>query len=147
MYHLVYISYATSPFSEAELVNLLQQCREANKAQGITGMLIYLQERFIQVLEGDRSTIKRLYTKIEKDARHQKVSVLLEGESEERIFKNWSMGFKNLSLTDFNELSGFQDIDAFFKKENISNESSATLIFLKLFYKKNINDYPEPIEY
>jgi Sensors of blue-light using FAD len=147
MYHLVYISYATSPFSEAELISLLQKCRESNKANEITGMLIYLQERFIQVLEGDRSAVKRLLNKIEKDARHKRVSILLEGDSEERIFKNWSMGFKNLSLNDYNELCGFQDIDTFFKKENISNESSAALIFLKLFYKKNLVDYPEPIKY
>jgi hypothetical protein len=147
MYHLAYISHACSPFSETELVSLLQKFREANKVTGITGMLIYLQERFIQVLEGDHSAIKRLYNKIEKDPIHKKVSILLEGDSEERIFKNWSMGFKNLSLTDYNELSGFQDIDEFFKKENISNESSAALIFLKLFYKKNLNDYPEPVKY
>jgi Sensors of blue-light using FAD len=109
--------------------------------------LLYLQERFIQVLEGDPSTVKRLLNKIEKDPRHKKVSVLLEGESPERIFKDWSMGFKNLSLNDYNELNGFQDIDTFFAKENVSNNSSPALIFLKLFYKKNLVDYPEPINH
>ncbi len=147
MYHLVYISYATAPFSETELVDMLQKFRIKNKAKEITGMMLYLQERFIQVLEGDQSTIKRLYNKIEKDGRHKKVSIVLEGESPERIFKDWSMGFKNLSLEDYNELNGFQDIDTFFEKQNVSNESSAALIFLKLFYKKNLNDYPETISY
>jgi Sensors of blue-light using FAD len=147
MYHLVYISYATAPFLETELVDMLQKFRIKNKPKEITGMMLYLQERFIQVLEGDQSTIKRLYNRIEKDPRHKKVSIVLEGESPERIFKNWSMGFKNLSLADYNELSGFQDMDTFFAKQNVSNESSAALIFLKLFYKKNLNDYPEPISY
>jgi hypothetical protein len=145
MYHLVYISHACLPFSESELIRLLQKCRESNKLKGITGMLIYLQERFIQVLEGDRSAVKRLYNKIEKDGLHKKVAILLEGESPDRIFNNWSMGFKNLSLKDYQEMSGFQDIDVFFKKENISNESSAALIFLKLFYKKNLVDFPETV--
>jgi hypothetical protein len=145
MYQLVYISHATAPFSEEELVSLLEDCRKKNKAKEITGMMIYLQDRFIQVLEGDYSTIKRLYTKIERDSRHKKISILLEGESDERIFKDWSMGFKNLSLMDYNELNGFQDIDSFFTKQTISNESSAVLIFLKLFYKKNLNDYLEPL--
>ncbi len=147
MYHLIYISYATAPFSETELVELLQKCRVYNRSKDITGMLLYMQERFIQVLEGDSTLVKRLYNKIERDQRHKKVSILLEGESQERLFKDWSMGFKNLSLADYNELSGFQDIDTFFAKQNISNESSAALIFLKLFYKKNLNDYPEPINY
>lgn len=146
MYYLVYVSYATTPFSETELVELLQECRVHNKSKDITGMLLYLQERFIQVLEGDPTLVKRLYNKIEKDPRHKKVSIVLEGESPERIFKDWSMGFKNLSLTEYNDLSGFQDVDTFFAKQNISNESSSALIFLKLFYKKNLNDYPETIE-
>jgi Sensors of blue-light using FAD len=147
MYHLVYVSYATAPFSETELVDMLQKFRINNKAKDITGMLLYLQERFIQVLEGDPTVVKRLYNKIEKDPRHKKVSIVLEGDSTERIFKNWSMGFKNLSLADYNELSGFQDMDTFFAKHGVTNESSAALIFLKLFYKKNLNDYPETIEY
>jgi Sensors of blue-light using FAD len=147
MYHLIYISYANAPFSETELVGLLQKCRANNKSKDITGMLLYLRERFIQVLEGDQTLVKRLYNKIEKDPRHKKVSIVLEGQSPERIFKDWSMGFKNLSLADYNELSGFQDMDTFFAKQNVSNESSAPLIFLKLFYKKNLNDYPEPVNY
>jgi hypothetical protein len=147
MYHLVYVSYATARLSEAELIELLQKCRVNNKAKDITGMMLYLQERFIQVLEGDYTLVKRVLNRIEKDPRHQKVSVILEGESSERIFKNWSMGFKNLSLADYNELSGFQDMDTFFAKQNVSNESSAPLIFLKLFYKKNLIDYPESIEH
>jgi hypothetical protein len=147
MYHLVYISHATTPFSEEELISLLHDCRKMNKVKDITGMLIYLQNRFIQVLEGDSSTIKRLYNKIERDPRHKKVSTLLEGELDERIFKDWSMGFKSLSLIDYNELNGFQDIDSFFTTQTISNESSAVLIFLKLFYRKNLNDYPEAINY
>lgn len=147
MYHLVYVSYASTRLSESELIELLQKCRVNNKANDITGMLLYLQERFIQILEGEHNVLKRLLNKIEKDPLHKKVSVILEGESSERIFKNWSMGFKNLSLTDYNELSGFQDMDTFFAKQDISNESSAPLIFLKLFYKKNLIDYPESKEY
>jgi Sensors of blue-light using FAD len=143
MYHLVYISHSSVPFSEEALISLLQDSRKMNKAKDITGMLIYLQERFIQILEGDSSAVKKLYGKIQKDPRHQNISTLIEGESDERIFNGWNMGFKSLSKIDYDRLSGFQDIDSFFARQNISNESNAVLIFLKLFYKKNLNDYPE----
>jgi hypothetical protein len=143
MYHLVYSSHSSAPFSEEELLSLLQDSRKVNKAKDITGMLIYLQERFIQVLEGDPSAVKKLYSKIQRDPRHNKISTLIEGESDERIFKGWNMGFKSLSRIDYDGLSGFQDIDTFFAKQSISKESSTVLIFLKLFYKKNLNDFPE----
>jgi Sensors of blue-light using FAD len=142
MYHLIYSSHSSAPFSEEELISLLLHSRKMNKAKDITGMLIYLQERFIQVLEGDSSAVKKLYGKIQKDPRHQMISTLLEGESDGRIFNGWHMGFKNLSLIDYNELSGFQNIDDFFTKQNTPYESNAVLIFLKLFYKRNLNDYP-----
>jgi hypothetical protein len=143
MYHLVYTSHSIAPFSEKELIGLLQDSRKMNKAKDITGMLIYLQERFIQVLEGDSSVVKKLYSKIQRDPRHSKVSTLIEGESDERIFKGWHMGFKSLSRIDYDELSGFQDIDTFFTKQNTVYQSNAVIIFLKLFYKKNLNDFPE----
>jgi hypothetical protein len=53
LYHLIYESQVTRPFSKPELVNLLQQARQFNEANGITGLLLYTPDgRFLQVLEG-----------------------------------------------------------------------------------------------
>lgn len=57
------------------------------------------------------------------------------------------MGFKNLSQTEFTDLSGFQNIDDFFNHQKISEDSNLVLIFLQLFYDKNLVDYPELILY
>ena len=143
MYHLIYISYANYPMSEAELEAILQSARKKNREMGITGMLLYLNEKFIQVLEGEQDQIEKLMNIIELDPRHKKISVLLKGNTNERIFKNWSMGFKRLGPHDFKTLSGYEDMDYFFHKVNVHNDSSPLLIFLKLFYSKNINDHPE----
>ncbi len=143
MYHLIYISHAVQPFTEKELIALLDISRKNNKQLGITGMLLYLNEKFIQVLEGKRETVKELINKIEKDPRHKRLSVLLEGNTRARIFHNWSMGFKHLQHHDFTKLSGFTDMDQFFHEHTVTNDSSSLLIFLKLFYDKNMVDHPE----
>lgn len=146
MYHLVYTSYAIPHFDEANLVELLNQARNHNKKEEITGMLLHLNGKFIQVLEGDQKKVKQLYHRIENDERHKRVTLLLEGESANRIFDKWSMGFKSLSDTDFKNLSGFQDTEAFFIQQNLSEDSNLVMVFLQLFYKKNFVDFPELVE-
>jgi len=143
MYHLVYVSHAAQAFHEADLLAILNESRANNKKKEITGMLLYLQERFIQVLEGDEKVVNELYEEIRKDPRHKKVTLILEGNSPNRLFKDWSMGFKKISESDFILLSGFTDIEKFFAVPPTDSEGSAVMIFLNLFYKKNFVDYPE----
>lgn len=52
MIRLVYMSHAVKPFSTDQLMTLLRECRHGNAEHGITGVLLYFNECFIQVLEG-----------------------------------------------------------------------------------------------
>jgi Sensors of blue-light using FAD len=143
MFHLVYISHASRPLLEEDLLDILSKSRQHNKKHHITGMLLYLNDKFIQVLEGKQDDVRAVYDKIREDSRHHKVAVVLEGNTEHRIFKNWSMGFKKLEEHQFEQLSGYRNLEDFFTRQHVTDESPAALIFLKLFYKKNLNDYPE----
>lgn len=145
MYHLVYISYASRPLREDDLLDILNTSRLNNKKYGITGMLVYLHEKFIQVLEGEYEAVNKVYHEVKQDLRHRKVTTVLEGNTEQRIFKDWSMGFKKLDGQQFEELSGYKDPKDFFNTTHVTDESPAVMIFLTLFYKKNINDYPEAV--
>ncbi len=145
MYHLVYISYVSRPLREDDLIDILNTSRLNNKKNGITGMLVYLNEKFIQVLEGEYEAVNNVYKEIASDVRHRKVTTILEGNTEQRIFKDWSMGFKKLDGQQFEELSGYKDPEDFFSASSVTDESPAVMIFLSLFYKKNINDYPNSI--
>jgi hypothetical protein len=142
MYHLVYTSHAVKPLSEEELLFLLKESRTYNKSKSITGMLLYLQGKFIQVLEGNKKEVQKIYALIAADTRHQRVTLIEEGNSPDRIFKDWSMGFKKLSLKDAHAL-GFRDIDKFFSQQAHQNDNSLLMIFLKLFYNKNMVDYAD----
>ncbi len=147
MYHLVYVSHATRALHEADLLTILNESRANNKKKEITGLLLYLKDRFIQALEGNEMVVNELYEEIRKDPRHKKVTLILEGNSPHRLFKDWSMGFKKISESDFTELSGFTDIEKFFASPPSDSRGSAVMTFLNLFYKKNFVDYPEVTSY
>lgn len=97
MYHLMYVSHAKQIFTDTDLTELLIKARKNNSNLGITGMLIYRNGNFIQVLEGEEDAIKKLYGIIEADKRHDGAIVISEGEIPERQFANWAMDFRNYS--------------------------------------------------
>ena len=103
MYFLIYLSIAVRPFSAEELVNCLKRWRASNERAALTGMLLYKEGNFLQVLEGEESAVRALFAdRISHDPRHHKLTVLLEGPIQEREFSDWSMGFRNLSDDDGN---------------------------------------------
>ena len=57
MIRIVYISIATRPMGEEKLVELLQQCRENNRQRNVTGMLVYRDGAFLQLLEGGEDAV------------------------------------------------------------------------------------------
>ena len=63
-----------------------------NPALGITGVLCFSEGIFLQVLEGGRSAVNRLYNRIAADPRHSEVELLCYEEIGERRFAGWSMG-------------------------------------------------------
>ena len=89
---LLYASRAVVPFTDEELGRLLRQSRETNPELGITGVLCYSQGIFMQVLEGGRSAVNTVYSRIAADGRHTQVELLSYEEIEERRFAGWSMG-------------------------------------------------------
>lgn len=103
---LIYASAATETFNSGELRVLLQLARENNSQLGITGLLLYHNRSFFQVLEGEPEAVNSLYAHISRDKRHNRVLLLSKREIENRNFAEWSMGFLDLSNTE-NELPGF----------------------------------------
>lgn len=51
---------------------------------------------FVQLLEGDRNSVQWVYDSIRKDARHENVVVLTQGNFAKRLFPKWAMGVVNL---------------------------------------------------
>ena len=115
---LVYVSYATRHMNDPELVQILDTARERNEKEGITGMLLYRQRFFIQVLEGEEEKVDNIYASISKDPRHGSITLVQKAGISQRSFQEWSMGFRNLDKVDPNEHPGFSD----FLTQNLSHD-------------------------
>lgn len=142
MKHLVYVSQARAPMTDEELRELLEHSRKRNLADGITGLLIYRYSpefsrgNFLQVLEGPAAALDDVWERISKDRRHHTIVVLEEsGDPPERMFADWSMGFKNVQDDDLRGVTGFADMgsDAFWDRAARDTLPSA-LEFLSTFY-------------
>jgi hypothetical protein len=95
----MYASRPVATVNQDELITILRKSKANNPAQGITGVLcLCLTERiFMQVLEGGRTAVNRLYHRISQDPRHTDVELLSYEEIGERRFAGWSMGQVNMS--------------------------------------------------
>ena len=107
--HLAYVSTAVRFMPVDELTALLEQARQKNDRLGITGMLLYKDKSFLQVLEGEPDAVHELYQRIQRDDRHEKVKTLFDEALDTRDFPEWTMGFQNLDGTDLSELEGYSD--------------------------------------
>jgi hypothetical protein len=96
---LMYASRAVAAVDADELHAILRQSKAANPAHGITGVLCLCPEQriFMQVLEGGRAAVNRLYHHIVADARHTDVTLLAYQEIGERRFAGWAMGQVNMA--------------------------------------------------
>ena len=103
---LIYISSALHEMDDAELDQLLVEARAQNLALDITGMLLYSGGTFMQVLEGERDTVLRLYARIINDPRHKDVTLIEHETCETRCFPDWSMGFRRISSGESGGKSG-----------------------------------------
>jgi hypothetical protein len=90
---LIYSSRAVRPLDDRALTDLLGAARLYNEGQGITGMLVYADESFVQILEGEQSEVSRLFAHIKVDPRHHEIREFGVEAIAERRFRDWAMGF------------------------------------------------------
>jgi hypothetical protein len=95
--HLIYTSSLCRGVAEDEVARILDSSARHNSAGGITGMLLYDDGNFLQVLEGAPDAVHETYQRILRDVRHHQTYLLLEEPIAARDFPDWSMGFRNLN--------------------------------------------------
>ena len=93
---LLYASRTSKEIDNAVLDSILSQSRAHNPGAGLTGILCYSDKIFMQVLEGNRREVSKLYSLIASDERHSDVEILLFEDIIERRFSHWTMGQVNL---------------------------------------------------
>jgi hypothetical protein len=94
---LLYASRARGPLSPELIESILSKSRRKNTERGITGILCYSEDIFLQALEGARDEVCEVFNAIVRDERHENVRLLQFEEIGERRFGGWTMGQVNMS--------------------------------------------------
>lgn len=97
---LIYVSSATAEWDAEEIRRILDSSARHNTSQQITGMLLYSNGSFVQVLEGEEAAVTETMALIAKDPRHHDINVLSKSAVADREFGAWSMGFRAITAAD-----------------------------------------------
>ena len=132
-YSICYFSTINAPLTEDELYQLLHSSANKNKKDDITGILIYADGNFMQVLEGQEKLIKKLYRKISRDRRHKNVIKVSEMMYTDKIFEAYGYGFTVIDdKENINSLNKYLDW-----LHNHPSEKIATFINLMKQFTQN----------
>ncbi|NML65146.1 BLUF domain-containing protein [Hymenobacter sp. RP-2-7] len=134
MHHIIYLSQATIPFNEAQLQHLLTQARDFNQMHQVTGMLLYGNDQFFQVLEGEKATVQLLYAHISQDPRHRDVITYADKAIPKRAFMDWSMAFQALPPQQLIEFAGYiSPAEVQLERTNLGQADTLLLQLLRSF--------------
>lgn len=90
---LSYLSEAVSDMSFLGLMRLLEGARAFNLKNGVTGILLYDNQQFGQIIEGERANVMKIWKRIQDDKRHHRIELLEIREISERSFPDWLLRF------------------------------------------------------
>ena len=91
---LVYVSSAVRQLNLEEISYLLKRARERNKEYGITGVLLYISNNFMQYIEGPKDNLDIIYKIIREDDQHTGLILVDREAIESRQFGDWSMAYQ-----------------------------------------------------
>ncbi len=113
--HLIYASASAFVPSPDQLDGILAVSRRNNGIAGITGMLLYVEGSFFQILEGTTEAVDATYARISLDRRHTSSTLIIREAIARPSFSESSMGFTRLSNDNVASIAGHND---FFTGQN-----------------------------
>jgi len=115
IFYKIYTSIPTVTPTRDIIDKITEESIVWNSAHGITGILLCLEDRYFQFLEGEEEQVLNIFNKIKTDPRHKELYVRIKGFEKERIFREWSMGSWMLNNEELNSLSALGDLNAYMK--------------------------------
>ena len=137
MKRIIYCSQASHDFAPEELVTLLETSRRNNEPAGLSGMLLYSSQSFLQILEGDPAALAATYARIAVDDRHTNLRLLLDAEVTAPLFPDWTMGFEHVDDGELaEELDGFTPATEYpLVNPDLVTNAGVAVTLLKLYAK------------
>lgn len=141
LYRLLFVSKQSTKMKDEEIFSIFKKSKANNTHKKITGLLLYVEGAFMEVLEGEEQEIKNLYRFIASDKRHTLPKIILQGPIDERYFKGWSLGYPINTINDHEELKMINEDDKFDLFAEIQKKPDLVCEFLKYFYNTGDLDF------
>lgn len=100
VHQIIYTSSAGPRLTAHDFREIVMKASVQNARNNITGLLLFHDGGILQVLEGEKDVVHTLYQKIAQDSRHNGLTKLIDRDTPQREFANWSMGFKMITDED-----------------------------------------------
>ena len=88
-----YVSTASQNLQKQDIDEILRNAEDYNNKEGITGLLLYSEGNFFQIIEGNKNKVRILYDNIQKDDRHKDIIRLFEKPIENESFDGYKSDF------------------------------------------------------
>ncbi|OAI20694.1 diguanylate cyclase [Methylomonas lenta] len=137
-FFIVYTSQPTEELAKQHIPALLQQTRQSNSRRGITGCLLHQDDCFMQYLEGSREEVLNLVAHIEKDTRHYNLKTILQGTAYQRMFPEWSMGFREVNQPSVN-IEFLSQPEHQFSLQEIAQDPRTSYIYITSFRENGLD--------
>ena len=135
MMQVLYSSKTKTDIGLNEINGILEVSRRNNQKNKVTGILLYRNGEFLQLLEGERINVYYTLKKIMDDQRHTNVNIIYENEIQKSLFNNWSMAFK--SESDLNpEIN--QRLEKLKLSPNIADDLALVTLLNSFFYSNSV---------
>jgi hypothetical protein len=135
LHHIAYVSLSRAPLELDFLTKIMEVSKNNNERDDITGVLMYHDLLFFQVLEGGKSVVEDCYARISHDSRHTALSLMLEESAEIRAFSSWAMGYVGPEEIRGHTKEKLQSLEDFRnnKTEKLERDSLALLLAHQVF--------------
>ena len=90
---ICYVSTAAPNLSKKEIGDLLRTTEEKNNRRDFTGIFLFSQGNFFQILEGEKEQVEALFSKIKEDPRHYDVLIIFQKETGDGKFDRYTSSF------------------------------------------------------
>lgn len=102
---LIYTSIASDSLDALEVAEIIERSRTFNQLDGVSGLLLYCNNYFMQCIEGTGEGVQRTYRRILRSSKHHHVVELFNASVDRRRFSNWSWAYRS---DDFQQYSSLQ---------------------------------------
>ena len=135
MYRIIYLSSVTTNFSNEDIISLLDLSRRNNEVNEITGLLLYSDGNFLQIIEGKKKPLEKLFKKISLDSRHKNIIKVFHGKVSTRNYPKWKMAFSIIDESFYK--NNIPDLNPFTLEDNTTKQDMIASIFIETFLRSN----------